>query len=75
MIRVMAIDTTNQKVRYIVAEGESITGEVTYQVKSGQIVEHVNGYKLALEEGLEEAYREGKVIFVMIEDNEISKIL
>jgi hypothetical protein len=49
MIRVMAIDTTNQKVRYIVAEGESITGEVIYQVKSGQIVEYVNGYKLALE--------------------------
>lgn len=76
VIKVMAIDTTNKTVRFRVAVKENIkTGEVTYEIKFGQIAERQIRYRQAIEGDLVKALKEGKVISVQIDDNVMSRIL
>lgn len=73
-IEVREVYTSEKKVLFRIVISENMkTGEITYESKAWGILEPILKYRKEIEKDL--ADKKGKVVFVMIEDGVISKVL
>lgn len=73
-IEVREIYRTNKRILFRIVEDENMrTGEIIYESRQWGIIEAILKYREQIEKDL--VNNKGKVIFVMIEDGEVSKIL
>lgn len=73
-IEVREIYTTNKRILFRIVEDENMrTGEIIYESRPWGIIEAMLKYREEIEKDL--VNNKGKVVFVMIEDGVVSKIL